>query len=684
DSDEFHGVYPTDPTRADTDADRLSDGDEVNVYGTRPNLRDSDGDTLDDCTEVMADCGAGPVVGWRASDPLDMDTDGDGLLDPFERARGTDPANPDTDGDGIDDPTELRLNMNATSACACDRDLDGRMDNDADGDGLTDREEYVTGLVVPGVGRTWPQAWVVDTDGDGIDDGLEVHGYADGQGGTRHSDPTRADTDGDGLDDAQELFYGTDPLVADTDGDGLTDGDEVRRYTTDPLRADQDGDGVIEWRELQLGTDMKSADTDGDGVNDGQDPDPRNPADDPDGDGLGSARETAVGLNPLAADSDGDGLDDFAELITYGTWPMNQCTSNNVRDCDGDGLEDAFEVHTVGSHPRFADTDGDGDNDWVEWLWTGSRARVNNRTVKYLTGQPAHAGAGGYHFFGGTAFPADDQPLGIPAVADPRGLRSIVIAAVQQQVLGDCWLLAAVMSTVGTHPGYIRDLITPHGDGTYTVKLYRNSNAEPVFIRVDAQFPTDAGGNPIYAGVRTTTVQRNVNGRLIPVNVPVLFPALLEKAAAQVEGHSYLNLDGGVVMIATAWRGLELLTGARIDWTWAALDRHPIYRSFFYRAAIEGAPLTFSTFAPRADCRHASGTPLVDRHVYAYTGVRDAAADTWQIWNPWNAWGSYLGVSGTYAQVGRLTPLRTAECFIGGSISSRRLGAPFVDRAPRP
>ncbi len=53
------------------------------------------------------------------------------------------------------------------------------------------------------------------------------------------------DTDGDGLNDGMEVFvYHTDLTVADTDGDGLDDGEECFVWHTDPTRADSDGDGV--------------------------------------------------------------------------------------------------------------------------------------------------------------------------------------------------------------------------------------------------------------------------------------------------------------------------------------------------------------------------------------------------------------------------------------------------------
>ncbi len=85
--------------------------------------------------------------------------------------------------------------------------------NDADGDGLSDHEEWVIGT----------DSQDPDTDQDGLGDGYEVdRGY-------NPLDPAEGafDTDGDGLTNFQERQYGTDPLVADTDDDGNQDGYEV-------------------------------------------------------------------------------------------------------------------------------------------------------------------------------------------------------------------------------------------------------------------------------------------------------------------------------------------------------------------------------------------------------------------------------------------------------------------------
>ena len=67
------------------------------------------------------------------------------------------------------------------------------------------------------------------------------------------------DADGDGVSDLEEFRHRTNPLVADTDGDGLSDAVEINFYGTSPLSADTDGDGVPDMREIADGTDPLSA-----------------------------------------------------------------------------------------------------------------------------------------------------------------------------------------------------------------------------------------------------------------------------------------------------------------------------------------------------------------------------------------------------------------------------------------
>ncbi|WP_049935650.1 hypothetical protein [Haloplanus natans] len=188
----------------DGDNDGLPGHYERNVTGTAPANNDSttgvvEYETADnDVIDGMEDFDADTLGNYReytlGTDPLDNDTDGDGLTDGFEnRHRAFDPLAADSDDDGV---------------------ADG--ETDRDDDGLTSTEEDEYGTLVDRA----------DTDRDTLLDGREVD---------LGTDPTTPDTDDDGLDDPAEPPLGTDPLVADTDGDGVLDGNETFETTaTDP------------------------------------------------------------------------------------------------------------------------------------------------------------------------------------------------------------------------------------------------------------------------------------------------------------------------------------------------------------------------------------------------------------------------------------------------------------------
>ncbi|HEX6868025.1 MAG TPA: hypothetical protein VF119_04420, partial [Candidatus Limnocylindrales bacterium] len=147
------------------------------------------------------------------------DTDGDGLLNTYERDwTKTSTTKRDTDGDGLRDDRE-----------------------DPDIDGLTNRQEYVTG--------TRPRR--ADTDRDGTRD-------------------DRENPDGDALRNATEFLAGTHPRRGDSDRDGIGDGKEdpdrdglsnstEQKRGTHPRRADTDGDGYTDSAEIAAGTDPRDA-----------------------------------------------------------------------------------------------------------------------------------------------------------------------------------------------------------------------------------------------------------------------------------------------------------------------------------------------------------------------------------------------------------------------------------------
>ncbi len=207
----------------------------------------------------LASVASGKVLSYRfgcGTDPLNADTDGDGLLDGDETsAHGTNPLVADTDGDGLPDGWEIKYGLDPLSSSGGDG-----TSGDSDGDGLANAAEYAAGS----------DPTLADTDGDGLSDGVEVL--------THGSNPLATDTDEDDIEDGDEvLFYGTSPILSDTDGDGLCDGWEVL-YGLAPLSAtgddgadgDPDGDGLANAAEQARGTDPFDDDTDMDGLSDGE------------------------------------------------------------------------------------------------------------------------------------------------------------------------------------------------------------------------------------------------------------------------------------------------------------------------------------------------------------------------------------------------------------------------------
>jgi outer membrane protein OmpA-like peptidoglycan-associated protein len=145
----------TDPNEFDTDLDKLSDGDEINIYRTNPLNPDSDNDGIEDYDEIKI----------YNTDPKSFDTDGDGLSDADEISRyGSNANNKDSDGDNLNDGSEINT--------------------------------YNTDPIM------------FDTDMDELSDGEEIKTY--------NTDPLNPDTDGDGINDGDEiLIHKTNPLKND-------------------------------------------------------------------------------------------------------------------------------------------------------------------------------------------------------------------------------------------------------------------------------------------------------------------------------------------------------------------------------------------------------------------------------------------------------------------------------------
>ncbi|HEY3175378.1 MAG TPA: hypothetical protein VGK94_06395 [Candidatus Polarisedimenticolia bacterium] len=330
----------------DTDLDRVLDPNEIWTE-TDPRNHDSDGDLIQDGTELGYTCaGDGGVVEVACddpnvpftgtdpnslyfvpdadpattSDPLDVDSDEDGLPDRIEDAdhdgaldpAETDPDDPDTDGDGLFDGTERGVTLPAPP-------------------GTDPNSPYFVPDADAGVTLTDPA--LADTDGDLIDDGTEDSNRDGAIGG---------DADLDHVVDSNEIWTETDPTDSDSDRDGLSDGIEDRDRNgmrdggeTNPLDQDSDDDGISDGGE--------DRDLDGNyGPGDGE-------------------------SSPLSVDSDGDGIKDSVEAGLASTagllgrngvadsGPNEDGTYSTAATIQADG-----DAGATVTRPWDADTDDDG------------------------------------------------------------------------------------------------------------------------------------------------------------------------------------------------------------------------------------------------------------------------------------------------------------------------------------
>lgn len=284
----------------------------------------------DGCSSVClieSGCGNGRLERGEECDDGNLD-DGDGCSSLCQREFYIDI---DSDGDTISDFDE--------GNGLVDTDGDGvpdHLDLDSDGDGIPDRVEAGDGdLATPPIdtdGDGIPDFRDLDSDGDGIPDRVEAGANpaspvdSDGDGTPDYLD---TDSDGDFVPDVLEA--GPDPSnPVDTDGDGVPD------Y----LDIDSDGDTILDSHELFF-------DSDGDGI-------PDRLSLDSDGDGIPDAVEAGDSdPNTFPVDTDGDGIPDYRDI-----------------DSDGDGLPDALETGcAAGTSERLiADSDSDGYSDYAEFL----------------------------------------------------------------------------------------------------------------------------------------------------------------------------------------------------------------------------------------------------------------------------------------------------------------------------
>ncbi len=177
------------------------------------------------------------------------------------------------------------------------------------------------------------------------------------------------------------------------------------------------------------------------------------------------------------------------------------------------------------------------------------------------------------------------------------------VADLNQGSVGNCWFLAALNSLAHSDPVRLRQMITDHGNGTYTVHFPDGS------VTVDDEF---------YASRSSTRYARGPDG----ARPEVVWPLVFEKAAAQYFGGDYDDIHGG--WPADAFAAL----GATVDRT--ALNPRLRFdpadgdvAADMQAALDDGRPIT-------ADSSGAFG--MGGAHAWSVTAVD---TDTVTVRNPW-------------------------------------------------
>ena len=346
---DLDGDFIPDSSDPDRDGDGISNTDEA-TNGTDPDDADTDGDGINDGTEGTTDSDSDGTIDALESNT--NDTDADGVSDQSDAANN-DGSN-DTDGDGISNANETTVGTDPENANDTPSDQDGdgtpdSIDTDRDGDGYSNNQE-ITGGSNPDDSSSVP----TDRDADGISNTDET---------SNGTDPDNADTDGDGINDGIEGITDSDgdgtidaleSNHSDTDSDGVPDQSDSQN--TDPNN-DSDGDGVSNQNEVAQGSDPQDRDTDQDGVEDNNDVSPTDPESDSDGDGLSDSDEQVIGSNPLSADTDSDGISDDVEVL------LND--DDVARDTDGEGTPDYADQDDDGDGTPTISESGDSDGDGI-------------------------------------------------------------------------------------------------------------------------------------------------------------------------------------------------------------------------------------------------------------------------------------------------------------------------------
>lgn len=193
---------------------------------------------------------------------------------------------------------------------------------------------------------------------------------------------------------------------------------------------------------------------------------------------------------------------------------------------------------------------------------------------------------------------------------------------INQGTLSDCYLLTSLAEIALKSPATIANMFVVNGDGTYTVRIYNNS--QPAYVTVDSYLPVDAAGKLIYAGI----------GKVANAANNELWVSLAEKAYAQINEMGWLRgyLSGN---------GQNSYAAIENGYIYAALGHFSGQATVAFTSTLVGA--NFDEFVDAynqgkligfSSNRTPTSTSVVGNHAYAVVQY-DAAHQTVLLFNPW-------------------------------------------------